>query len=117
VADAQSADHGLRAVGDEQLTVIALEDLERVPRENPVEGAHLRPGLHEPPPVATGRADRAEGVVQHADRHPSPRALGEGVGEAATGAIVPDDVVLEMTQRRAWAMRPSMTSSARGLSG
>src|SRR5439155_15339754 len=59
-------------------------------------GAHFDAGLDELPPVAARRAERAEGVVQHADADAGTGALGERVGEAPTGRVVADDVVLEV---------------------
>src|SRR6266702_4284484 len=61
-----------------------------------MEGAHLDAGMRELAPVAPRRAERAEGVVQHAYRDPRPGPLRERLREAAPGAVVPDDVVLEV---------------------
>ena len=96
VADAQPAGHRPTAVGDEQLAVITGEYVERVAGEERVEGAHLDAGLGEPSPVAPRGAERAEGIVQ--DTHPDSGAgpLDQRVGEAPTGRVVADDVVLEV---------------------
>ncbi len=76
--------------------MVTRQQVERVAGEERVEGTHLGAGLDEAPPIAARRAERAEGIVQHAHADAGPRALGERVGEAPAGGVVADDVVLEV---------------------
>ena len=96
VPDAQAAGHRRAAVGDEQLAVVALQDLERVQGQQRMECPHRDARLAQAAPEAVRGPDRAERVVEHAHAHLRGGALGEDLGEASAGMVVADDVVLEV---------------------
>src|SRR5581483_2378261 len=96
VADAQAAEHGLCAVNDEELAMIARQDARKMPRRERVKVAHLYARFAEVAPVRPARSDGAERVVQHAHPDACFRARDERFGKALAGSVGADDVILEV---------------------
>ncbi len=100
VADAQSRDERDAAVHRQHLAVIARQPRERPQRRRRIERPHLDAGILEPVPEGARRgAQGAHPVVHHAHAHAAAGARDQGVGEELAGAIVVDDVAVEMHER------------------
>src|SRR5207253_2642455 len=108
VADAQPPDHSMRAIGHEQLTVVALDDAKREPRENRVKRAYLRSRLPPPRGRSRGRGHRgrarsrggwAPGVTpsphRHHRRRPGPTPEPEGALDGTERLDQERDVLVE----------------------
>ena len=101
VADAHARDGGIAAVDRHHLAVVAAQQVERVAHGRRGEGAHPRAGVAQWAPEALRRGPAPEPVVQHPHLDAVAGPVGQRVAEHAAGAVVAEDVVLQVDPARA----------------